>query len=111
MVSWPVYEPLDALRRIAGAWLDANAPGRREAPYRIVHAEPGVALRAYEAPRRGPVAMLVPAPIEQAYSWDRRRRAPLDQGAGERPGYSFSSHVCPTSRCPKLWWGFSATRR
>ena len=45
MVSWPFYAPLDALRRIAGAWLDANALGRREAPYRIVHAEPGAAPR------------------------------------------------------------------
>jgi polyhydroxyalkanoate synthase len=75
LVSWPFYEPLDALRRLAGEWLDANAPGRREVPYRIVHAEPGVSLRAYEAPPRGPVAMLVPAPIKQAYIWDLLPRA------------------------------------
>jgi len=68
-INWPFYESLDAVRQALGAWLDAAHPSRRESPHRIVHTEPGVSLRAYEA-ATGPVVMLVPAPIKGAYIWD-----------------------------------------
>jgi len=70
ILSWPFYEPLDALRRLAGAWLDLGGLGRNEAPYRVVREEPGVALREYAGEASGPPVLLVPAPIKDANIWD-----------------------------------------
>jgi polyhydroxyalkanoate synthase len=67
-IHWPLYESLDAVRRSLGDWLDGGPSGRHEAPYRIVHGEAGVALRAYGD--AGPAVLLVPAPIKGAYIWD-----------------------------------------
>jgi polyhydroxyalkanoate synthase len=75
MVSWPFYAPLDALRRLAGAWLDLGGLGRNEAPYAIVRKEPGVSLRAYASEGNGPAVLLVPAPIKDANIWDLLPRA------------------------------------
>jgi polyhydroxyalkanoate synthase len=69
-INWPFYESLDAMRRSIGDWLDGGPSGRRETPHRIVHAEPGVSLRAYDADHRGPAVLLVPAPIKGGYIWD-----------------------------------------
>ena len=75
IVNWPFYEPLDAMRRLAGAWLDAGAITRSETPYRIVHMEPGVSVRAYATQNTGPAVLLVPAPIKSSRIWDLTPRA------------------------------------
>ena len=72
-IHWPLYESLDTVRRSLGDWLDGGPSGRHETSHRIVHAEAGVALRAYGA--AGPAVLLVPAPIKGAYIWDLLPRA------------------------------------
>jgi polyhydroxyalkanoate synthase len=74
-INWPFYESLDAMRRSIGEWVDGGPSGRHETPYRIVHAEAGVALRAYDGNEGGPAVLLVPAPIKAAYIWDLLPRA------------------------------------
>lgn len=70
IARWPFYEPLDAMRRLAGAWLDAGRIERIHAPYRIAHAEPAVTLRAYLTQNTGPAVLIVPAPIKSSRIWD-----------------------------------------
>lgn len=70
-MDWPLFEQLDRLRRAQGAMLDTIGWRPREAPYRIVHEETGVALRRYEGgAERSPVVLMVPAPIKRPYLWD-----------------------------------------
>lgn len=60
----------DALRRSRGAWLDAAGWGPRETPWRELHREAGMRLRAYGGGAGGPLLLIVPAPIKRAYVWD-----------------------------------------
>lgn len=74
-MDWTLFEQLDRLRRAQGALLDTAGWRPREAPYRIVHEQTGVALRRYEASAEGspsvPASVLiVPAPIKRPYLWD-----------------------------------------
>jgi polyhydroxyalkanoate synthase len=70
-MDWTLFEQLDRLRHMQGALLDANGWRPLEAPYRIVHEEPGVALRRYDGGAgRSPVVLIVPAPIKRPYLWD-----------------------------------------
>lgn len=68
---WGWFEALDRLRRIQGAALDLMMPRAPEASYSVVYREPGVALRRYDGGNpRGPLLLIVPAPIKKAYIWD-----------------------------------------
>ena len=67
------YALLDEARRRAGRALDAAGLGPAEAPFRVAAAMPGARLRAYQPPgaaSRGPVLLIIPAPIKRAYLWD-----------------------------------------
>ena len=67
------YALLDEARRRAGRALDAAGLGPAEAPSRVAAAMPGARLRAYQPPgaaSRGPVLLIIPAPIKRAYLWD-----------------------------------------
>lgn len=65
------FTPADRLRRLAAAWLDTAGFGPVQAPARLVHAAHGFDVLGYAAPGgRGPVVLLVPAPIKRAYIWD-----------------------------------------
>ena len=63
-------EPLDRLRRVHGAMLDAAGLGPRETAFNVVHREAGLQLRRYGGPASGPVALILPAPIKRPYIWD-----------------------------------------
>jgi polyhydroxyalkanoate synthase len=66
-----VYEHVDDLRRWQGRWLDWIGAGLVETPSRVIFSESGVRLHAYqESDPRGPVLVIVPAPIKRAYIWD-----------------------------------------
>jgi polyhydroxyalkanoate synthase len=66
-----LFEPVDQFRRGLGLWLDFAGFGPEEAPFRTVFAKPGLTLRSYHsAPAAGPVLLIIPAPIKQAYIWD-----------------------------------------
>ena len=70
-MDWLLFEQLDRLRRAQGALLDAVGLGPLEAPYREAFSAPGVSLRRYgSGEERGPVALIVPAPIKRPYIWD-----------------------------------------
>jgi polyhydroxyalkanoate synthase len=70
-VHWKWFEELDAVRRMQGRMLDASGFRPVETPYRIVHSEPGVALRRYDNDGgSGPPVLIVPAPIKRPYIWD-----------------------------------------
>ena len=70
-MNWAWYGELDRLRRLQGALADAAGLAPRETPYRLIHSEPGLALRSYgEGGASGPVVLLVPAPIKRPYIWD-----------------------------------------
>lgn len=63
---------MDGVRRQAGLLADLCGCGPIEAPWRIVLALPASRLRAYQpadAPR-GPVLLIIPAPIKRPYVWD-----------------------------------------
>jgi polyhydroxyalkanoate synthase len=61
----------DRLRRFHGTLLDAAGLGPVQTPYRILHAEAGMRLHAYDdASCNGPALLLVPAPIKRCYIWD-----------------------------------------
>lgn len=65
------FDQMDGTRRWHGRLLDSAGFGPIETPYRILHAEAGVRLRAYdEGAQRGPALLIVPAPIKRAYIWD-----------------------------------------
>jgi polyhydroxyalkanoate synthase len=70
-VDWLLFEQLDRVRRAQGSLLDAIGLGPLEAPYEEIHREPGMALRRYgDAKARGPLVLIVPAPIKRPYIWD-----------------------------------------
>ena len=71
-MDWALFEQLDRLRVAQGALLDAGGWRPREAPYRIIHEQAGVALRRYDhgGGERSPVVLIVPAPIKRPYLWD-----------------------------------------
>jgi polyhydroxyalkanoate synthase subunit PhaC len=62
---------MDRMRQARGLMLERFGFGPQETGYAIVHTEPGLRLRKYEAAstERGAV-LLVPAPIKKAYIWD-----------------------------------------
>jgi polyhydroxyalkanoate synthase subunit PhaC len=67
------YALLDEARRRAGRALEAAGLGPAEAPFRVAAQMPGARLRAYQPPgaaSKGPVLLIVPAPIKRAYVWD-----------------------------------------
>lgn len=81
------FRQIDQIRRGHGALLDSAGWGRHETSYRIVYSEPGVNLRKYVggSNSRGPVLLIVPAPIKRPYIWDLAPhisvvRRCLDQG-------------------------------
>lgn len=70
-MHWQWFEQLDAVRRMQGALLDASGFHPVETSYRIVHSEPGIALRRYGGDAgSGPPVLIVPAPIKRPYIWD-----------------------------------------
>ncbi|HYX67157.1 MAG TPA: alpha/beta fold hydrolase [Burkholderiales bacterium] len=69
-MDWMLFEQLDRLRRAQGALLDAGGWRSREAPYRVVHEQAGIALRRYDGGEGSPVVLIVPAPIKGPYLWD-----------------------------------------
>lgn len=95
--AW-LLEQIDQARRGAGRVLDACGLGPLQSSGRVALSSPELVLQAY--PRRtggAPVALLIPAPIKQAYIWDLRPRVSVVQrclGAGlgvylvqwQRPG-------------------------
>lgn len=64
------FKPLDSLRRVQGAMLDAAGLGPRETDFSVVHRERGLALRDYGGEASGPQVLIVPAPIKRPYIWD-----------------------------------------
>jgi polyhydroxyalkanoate synthase len=59
------------MRRAQGTVLDAAGIGPVETIYRVAHRRPGISLRRYEgAAERGPLLLIVPAPIKRPYIWD-----------------------------------------
>jgi polyhydroxyalkanoate synthase len=68
-IKWKIFEAMDDSRRLQGRLLDAVGLGRVESPYRVVHSDLGVTLRAY-SDSNGPVLLIVPAPIKRPYIWD-----------------------------------------
>jgi polyhydroxyalkanoate synthase len=65
------FKQEDRSRRLSGALLDAIGLGPIETPYRVVHAEAGLRLRAYgNGARDAPPILIVPAPIKRWYIWD-----------------------------------------
>lgn len=70
-MNWALFEQLDRLRRLQGAAFDAIGLGPVETPYRAVYDGAGVRLRRYGTPDgRGPLILIVPAPIKRPYIWD-----------------------------------------
>jgi polyhydroxyalkanoate synthase len=69
-MDWLLFEQLDRVRRVQGSLLDAAGLGPLETPYRVVHREPGLALRRYGERQSGPLVLIVPAPIKRPYIWD-----------------------------------------
>jgi polyhydroxyalkanoate synthase len=67
---WELLAALDRVRRLQGRWYDVLGLGPVESPCRTVLREVGVTLKAYGEPGRGPVGLIVPAPIKRAYIWD-----------------------------------------
>jgi polyhydroxyalkanoate synthase len=66
-----VFEQLDQSRRWLGELFDLAGLAPLETPYQVAFTEPGVTLRVYgNNQTAGPVLLLVPAPIKQAYIWD-----------------------------------------
>ncbi len=72
-----VLEQVDMIRRDRGRWLSACGFGPIETPSRTVRTWPRAELRAYDdaggTSQQLPttaVALIVPAPIKQAYVWD-----------------------------------------
>jgi polyhydroxyalkanoate synthase len=78
-VSNPVrllYEGADQVRRWQGRLLDMLGGGPVETRSRIVSTGTAMTLKAYSPARSGgPVVLLVPAPIKQAYIWDLAPRS------------------------------------
>src|SRR3954469_5448852 len=64
---------LDKVRRGAGQALDVADPGPVEAPFRIAIELSGAWLGAHQPPGtapRGPILLIIPAPVKRAYIWD-----------------------------------------
>jgi polyhydroxyalkanoate synthase len=66
-----LLKDMDRSRQARGRLLERAGYGPQETPSRILHSEPGLALRRYESasPGERPV-LLIPAPIKRAYIWD-----------------------------------------
>jgi polyhydroxyalkanoate synthase len=65
------FKQADRSRRFRGALLDAIGLGPIETPYRVLHTEAGLRLRAYgNGARDTPALLIVPAPIKRWYIWD-----------------------------------------
>src|SRR4051794_5613429 len=68
---WTAFEQTDRFRLWHGRLLDQLGWGPSESPSRIVFKKPALTLRAYTgAATKGPVVLLIPAPIKRAYLWD-----------------------------------------
>jgi len=62
---------MDRSRQARGKLLDRAGYGPQETPSTVLHSEPGLNLRRYEAGNAdGPPVLLVPAPIKRSYIWD-----------------------------------------
>lgn len=71
MVNWAWFERLDDVRRMQGAMLDALGLHPSETFYRVVHSEPGLALRRYgSGDACGALVLILPAPVKRPYIWD-----------------------------------------
>lgn len=73
MMFAPFFALLDQARRGAGQALDVAGLGPVEAPFRVATELSGARLQAYQPPGtapRGPVLLIIPAPIKRAYIWD-----------------------------------------
>src|SRR5690242_13143174 len=68
---WWILRQMDASRRLRGRALDTLGKRPQEAPYRIIHQGALMRLRAYETDHaKGPVLLVIPAPIKRPYIWD-----------------------------------------
>jgi polyhydroxyalkanoate synthase len=68
---WPLYEQIDQTRRWQGRLLDTVGLGPQETAHRVMLAESGFYLKAYvDRQAKGPVLLMIPAPIKRAYIWD-----------------------------------------
>ncbi len=65
------FQYMDRIRADWGRTMDLIGMGPRQTPYRTVAAKAGMRLRAYGDDRsKGPVLLIVPAPIKRPYIWD-----------------------------------------
>jgi polyhydroxyalkanoate synthase len=65
------YRRMDRYRLAQRDMLDLAGFGPHESPFTILHSEPGLNVRRYsKADERGPVLLIVPAPIKRPYIWD-----------------------------------------
>lgn len=65
------YRRMDSIRLAQRDLLDFAGFGPAEAPFEILHTEPGLRVRKYSHDRAdGPVMLIVPAPIKRSYIWD-----------------------------------------
>ncbi|HEX2530655.1 MAG TPA: alpha/beta fold hydrolase [Burkholderiaceae bacterium] len=79
------FEQADHLRRLQGGMLAAAGAAPAETPYRVLHAQAGVALRRYgDRSSEGMPLLLVPAPIKRCYIWDLLPAASVVRRALER---------------------------
>jgi len=70
-VDWTLFEHLDRMRQLQGTLLDAFGLGPVEAPYRETFTAAGVSLRRYgSSGERGPLVLIVPAPIKRPYIYE-----------------------------------------
>lgn len=72
-----MFQMVDTVRRQRGAWLDALGLGPQEACYQIIAEQPGMRVRAYQAPLgelspQAPAVLILPAPFKRSYIWDLR---------------------------------------
>lgn len=65
------FQQMDRLRLMRGLMLESAGFAPKQTPYRVIHKETGLCLRAYgDASRDGPAILIVPAPIKRSYIWD-----------------------------------------
>ncbi len=66
-----IFQYMDRIRADWGRTMDLVGMGPRQTPFEITAAEPGMRLRVYGNNRsKGPVLLIVPAPIKKPYIWD-----------------------------------------
>lgn len=92
------YHQMDEARRRLGQYLDALGLGSLGTPFEVAFVAPGLTLRRYSTqPSKGPLLLIVPAPIKRPYIWDALPHASVVQRclrngirvylvAWERPG-------------------------